>query len=526
MITTTLPGRGIVTPTIQFHGMADQYTLNGALSAATLYSDETTATPNPAVTLRSVGSSGGQAAAFTYDLARSVVYTRQGNPAWAGQDRDGLAPVRANDMFYGDMASDPQPDWIDLNKVAIPQADEQQRLLANLLEYMNLDKKPLPRFWYFPNAEKAVVVMTGDNHGGGGIVERVNQYVSASTPNCSVDDWECIRSTFYVYVSGISNAEAVAYNSLGFEVALHVKTAVSGCADYTPASLEADFTDQLADFFTALAGLPAPLTQRVHCVVWSDWMTQPKVELAHGMRLDANYYYYPATWVQDRPGLFTGSGFPMRFADTDGTMVDVYQGVTHMTDESGQTFPNTTDTLLNRALGSEGFYGAFTANIHVDGDPDAEIISGQIISSAQSHGVPVISALQSLQWTDGRNASTFKSITWNTNKLIFDIAVGTHTNGIQAMLPVTSSVGGLTGITFNGSPISYSTQTVKGIRYAFFSALPGSYVASYTSPTAVRLHEFSARAATTLPAAGLVLFALAGMVVLVGAGALVRRRDR
>ena len=28
---------------------------------------------------------------------------------------------------------DPQPDWVDLNKVAIPQADEQQRLLANLI---------------------------------------------------------------------------------------------------------------------------------------------------------------------------------------------------------------------------------------------------------------------------------------------------------------------------------------------------------------------------------------------------------
>ena len=28
---------------------------------------------------------------------------------------------------------DIQPDWIDLNKVAIPQADEQQRLLANLI---------------------------------------------------------------------------------------------------------------------------------------------------------------------------------------------------------------------------------------------------------------------------------------------------------------------------------------------------------------------------------------------------------
>ena len=65
------------------------YTLNGASSVATLYATATTATSNPAVTLRSVGANGGQAAAFTYDLARSIVYTRQGNPAWSGQDRDG-----------------------------------------------------------------------------------------------------------------------------------------------------------------------------------------------------------------------------------------------------------------------------------------------------------------------------------------------------------------------------------------------------------------------------------------------------
>ena len=61
----------------------------------TLYSNATTATANPAVTLRSVGSNGGQAAAFTYDLARSVVYTRQGNPAWAGQERDGAGGSRS-----------------------------------------------------------------------------------------------------------------------------------------------------------------------------------------------------------------------------------------------------------------------------------------------------------------------------------------------------------------------------------------------------------------------------------------------
>ena len=117
------PGAGIVGQTIQFHGTADRYTLSGAQAVATLYSDATTATSNPAVTLRSVGSNGGQAAAFTYDLARSVVYTRQGNPAWAGQERDGSMAdqlIRSDDLFFGAKTGDVQPDWVDLNKVADP----------------------------------------------------------------------------------------------------------------------------------------------------------------------------------------------------------------------------------------------------------------------------------------------------------------------------------------------------------------------------------------------------------------------
>ena len=69
-----------------------------------------------------------------------------------------------------------QPDWIDLTKVAIPQADEQQRLLANLVLHLNRARKPLPRFWYLPRGAKAALVMTGDDHGNGGTVGRFNQY--------------------------------------------------------------------------------------------------------------------------------------------------------------------------------------------------------------------------------------------------------------------------------------------------------------------------------------------------------------
>lgn len=68
----------IASQTLQCHGSADEYTLSGASAAATLYSSASTATSYPAVVTNSYGS--GRSAAFTFDLAKSVALTRQGNP--------------------------------------------------------------------------------------------------------------------------------------------------------------------------------------------------------------------------------------------------------------------------------------------------------------------------------------------------------------------------------------------------------------------------------------------------------------
>jgi hypothetical protein len=65
---------------MQFHSTADLHTItpgSGTTILATLYSAAATATSNPAVTSRNVGSNGGRAVAFTYDLAKSIIYTRQ-----------------------------------------------------------------------------------------------------------------------------------------------------------------------------------------------------------------------------------------------------------------------------------------------------------------------------------------------------------------------------------------------------------------------------------------------------------------
>lgn len=486
------PGYGIVGQTMQFHGEAALYNLNGAAQLARLYSSATAALNHPAVTLLASGS--GKAAAFTYDLAASIVYTRQGNPAWATQERDGRAPIRSNDKFYGNAAGDVQPDWIDLSKVAIPQADEQQRLLANLIVYMNASQKPLPRFWYFPNGKKAVIVMTGDDHANGGTAGRFDQFKALSPSGCSVANWECVRGTSYIYTSTpLSATQAAQYVSEGFEVGLHVNT---GCADYTRTSLQANYDQQIPDFLAKYPSAGPLATQRHHCIAWSDWTSGAEVQLSHGMRLDTSYYFWPSGWVGDAPGLFTGSAMPMRFAKLDGSLIDVYMAATQMTDESGQTYPFTVDTLLDRALGAEGYFGAYTVNAHTDQVLSTE--SDAVVSSAQARGVPIVSAKQMLTWLDGRNASSYGALSFSADSLSFTVSKDPAANGLQGMLPLRSGTRVLSGITRGGSPVSFTGNAIKGIDYAFFAAESGAYVATYV------IDSTAPSVALTTPGAGAV----------------------
>ena len=503
--TSSAPGAGIVGDTIQYHGDADRWSPSGGTrSVATLFSgaDASTETTNPAVTVRNVGPNGGQAAAFTFDLARSIVTTRQGNPDWAGRNQDGLGAIRTNDLFFGGS----QPDWINLSKVAIPQGDEQQRLLANLIGDVTADLKPLPRFWYLPRDEKAAVVMTGDDHATGGTLGRFDNFIAASPGGAgcngaAVAAWECIRGTSYIYPNtpNITDAQASQYVAQGFEIALHVDTS---CGDYTPTSIEAIYIEQLGKLRTAFPSLPAPVSNRTHCIVWSDWASQARTEAARGIRFDTNYYYWPGSWVGNRPGFFTGSGMPMRFGDENGSMIDVYQAATQMTDESEQTYPFTVDALLGRATGPDGYYGVFTANMHTDLAASAG--ADAIVASAKSHGVPVVSSKQMLTWIDGRNDSSFGSIGWSGNALSFTVSAAAGANGLRGMVPLTANGSSVTTIMRGGSPVAFTPRRIKGVDYAFFDAVNGSYVARYgaAAPGSTAPSGTTGTAGSGAPAAG------------------------
>ena len=44
-----------------------------------------------------------------------------------------------------------------------------------------------------------------------------------------------------------------------------------------------------------------------------------------------------------------------------------------------------------------------------------------LIASAKARGVPIVSGKQMLDWIDGRNGSSYGSITWNANTLSFTV---------------------------------------------------------------------------------------------------------
>jgi hypothetical protein len=427
---------------------------------------------SPAVTVRDVGR--GRVAAFSFDLARSVILTRQGNPSWAGQDRDGKPPARTNDLFFGPAQDDTGQDFVDLEHVEVPHADELMRLLTHLVGVLTSERTPIPRLWYFPNDAEAVLVMAADDHGTPtGTRDFFEQLRSLEPKGCEVRAWECPRATSWMYPeSKLSDRDAAHYVDEGFDIGVHVSTS---CATWTGDSLDRAFGQDLEAFVHAFPSLPPQHGSRLHCIVWSDYLTQPVVEEAWGIRLDMNYYYWPNSWVRGRAGFMTGSGLPMRFSDPVRGLVDVFQQPTHLVDEVFVGNPRAVEGLLARAQGPQQYVGAFGTHFDFNYPFPAELTG-----IAVDRNVPMISAQQLLEWVDGRYASRFEHLRWKPGVLDFDVVADPRTHGgLRGMLPVRAEGGALSTLSRNGEVMRITRRTFKGVDCAFFDAATGTYVATY-----------------------------------------------
>ncbi len=482
------PAWGIASEPLQFHGVADLHRpASGVAVAARLLDRSRGATSYPALTVRSeIGPGHGVAAAFAFDVSRSVVFTRQGDPARAGQSPKLDVVPRASEFFDG---------YLDVQNFAIPQADEQQRLLVNLLLRLTADRTPLPRLWYLPGGRKLTVVMTGDDHNAGGSVDFFNKLKAPpfSPQGCSVKDWTCARATSWVYsgVGGLKNGAALQFAAQGFEVGPHVAMERDGgCATWSSQSdLAARFTARRHEFEQDY-GMAAPPTNRSHCFVFPDWDTQPKVEQSLGIRLDENYTPYALPGTKNRLGRLNGSALPMRFADTTGSALDIYQLVSDMDYEyfdsgaSSDQMRAAIAALFDGALGPRGFCGFVGTHYDYSGGPEANFEAALLaeLTARATDQVSMISARQLLDWLDLRNGAATDDVTYDGQTLRFRLVLNQSLEnpGLEVMLPRDSHSKRISVVALDGHPLAEKRRLdVRGVEYVSFGASSGSYAAIY-----------------------------------------------
>ena len=468
---------GIETQTMQYHGSADQHPLAGAQAMATLFNNANTSTAYPAVTTNTVGA--GKAVAYMFDVSKSVMLTRNGNPSLAGKvtvSTDGLP--RITDRFGN--------GWLDTSKAAIPQADELERSLANLIE-----SSSTPRLWYFPAYQgtviKSALILTGDDHATGSsqTLNRFAAETAASPTNCSVSNWSCYTSTSYAFPNAFSDSAAKPYTDNGFEVSLHMADGGSCASNWsTQSQFDSLFNTAYLAWQSSYPTINAayqPVTERIHCYgIWNDYASIPLVEAKYGIKADTNSPCWPNVFLNVGQCLYTGTGIPEDYVDANGNLTGVYQFTTQATDENPSTVTQSAmDTLVANAAGPNAYYGYFTVLCHLDNLAISNQCATDLLSIAQTNNIPMVSAKQAEQFWDGRNNTSIANLSYGTNTLSF--TVNTPVANVQEMTPLNYGGKSLTGITVGGNAASYVTQMINGMQYAITTAPVGTnnFVASY-----------------------------------------------
>ena len=402
--------------------------LNGATSVATLFSDATTATASPAVTLRNVGAAGGQAAAFTYDLARSVVYTRQGNPAWAGTERDGTGPVRSDDLFFGGA-----PGRLGRPRQGADPAGRRAAAAAG-----EPDHADEPR----PDAAAAVLVPPARAAGGRGHDRRRSRHRrdaravrrvrgperSAAAPSrtgnasarrrTSIPARQCParRATGRGGSSSRSTSTRAARTRATTRCGACGRIRRRG-SGRTSASRRSGRTGR-----TASPGAAGPTTRSSSASRACGSTRTTTTGRARGCSASPACSPGRASRCGSRTPTDRSSTStrPRRSSPTSGARRSRRRSASRSTSTRCST----------ARVGPEGFYGVFTANMHTDAANVPHPGAAAIVAAAQARGVPVVSAEQMLDWLDGRNGSSFRDVGFSGGRLRFSVAPAAGANGL------------------------------------------------------------------------------------------------
>lgn len=454
---------------LQFKGPAARWVLGSrGDQVASLVASAPGGQPlGPAVARISRGA--GQLLLFAFDPVRTVVMLRQGDPAKANRELDGIDGIRPQEMM--------QEGFWDPRLVGIPQTDLLQRFLVDQLRKM-LDL-PLPSFWYFPGDTRSVLVMTGDAHRD-----------APETIEGMLRDVESYGGTASIYLlppvaEKWSREQVEAWQARGHEISVHPDH--HRTEEHTRQNRWEALSGAVRDFREAY-GIPVR-TVRNDWVTWYGWVEQAQMQAELGIQMDLNY----VSSVPTHFGYMFGSGLPMRFIDAEGAILDHYQQPTQFEDDAvmdpsaswslrltTESATRQTVDMIEKSLG--GFFNSVCLNIHPEyfkrysGD-----WTRNTLQFAASNGIPILSAQEWLGFVMARNATRISSFSWDGEKAIFEVL--NPNGGRQLVLLIPARVGErrLQKVDNAGTEVEWSSWEIRGQHFAriFLSAAPSTELVAH-----------------------------------------------
>ncbi len=470
-----LIGKGLIKEPLQFHGIIDQYRLLRATRIASTYDTETNTSGTPAVCLNKFGK--GTAIAFLYDLPVSIMGTRQGNHKLAGREMDSIYGLRPMDLFA--------KGWVDKSKNHLNQADEQMRLLTHCIEYISSTKKPLPRFWYFPDSLKSLVTLTNDGESN---IEKdfIEQFKDVREKGA--------RMTLYVLLTdAISKKFSDSLIKEGHEVAGH-PDATEFAADPSWDVMNKAIHNKINELRT-LHDIKKVRTNTNHWFVWCgkdknnlpDFTAGAKIEEINGIEMDVNYAHYDNGSDQghflgeigDKQGNYTGSGLVMKFCDTSGKVINVYQLFNNVYDQQymelkdQESFFNCFKGLLDRSLESE-IYSYICIRAHNNEYFFSKIPLMKMLDYAKQKNIPVWTVAKLLDFIKTKDDAFLSNIKFESSRLSFLLQSNlAFESKLTIMLPAAFNNKQLRSVSLDNEHVDFFKRQVKGKEYIFVNIKPG-----------------------------------------------------
>ena len=469
-------GRELTERPLQIHGAAKKYRMTGASAIAKLYNKPSEPTEFPAVTGHRYGK--GNAFAFAYDLPKNICLTRQGNYESAGQEMDGIKGLRAMDLFTD--------GWVDTANNTINQADAQMRLLSHTIKSLTANKLPLPRFWYFPDKLRTLVTLTNDG-----------EYSDEKDIDVQLSDVEKEGGNMSLYIltaDKVSKASTDAWQARGNEISGHPDN-TKNAEHPTWQNMSEAISSKIKELNDRYA-IDSMHTIVNHWFVWcgnnergeTDFTAQAKIERAHGIGMDINYAHYDNGSTQGhflgpmgkRQGNYNGSGLPLKFADMDGNVIDIYQHLNNVYDQQYMEHKDSAGFfecfrgIIDRSL-NDDVYSYVGVKCHNDEYFFSHGPLMKMLRYAKEKHVPVWTGAKLLRFLKAKDDASFTSIRWSDNRLSFGIASSVpHESSLTCMVPGWYRNKKLATISVNNKSNTFSIRKINGTEYALFAVRPGS----------------------------------------------------